>query len=460
MPIRVRLLLQDPEEARRLTRDVLEPLGFVRIPEEEETPSSVDVWVVDPEHPAAPSLEDPFPAVVVGYLVRKDEPAWRRVLELGAVDVLTSGWTAEEARQVFHRAARRLARWQGAWRTEVRRWLQNQPWLCLFEQLPVGFLILDGADEIVWANEAAARWLQCEKDEDRWRCAPFPVEVQTCLSQARRHAMAEGEAVLPESGRMLSLIAVAEEQHRGVLLFLQDVTAFKTTEAQRIQVIQNLSLQLRSPLTAILGYAELLEHVGPLNETQQDFVRRIEQSVHTVVDALEKLLEIARIESGMETAWETIPLDVLLRYTVEAMQPKAAAQGVHFEVHLPETLPSVQGPPARLRYVFDHLVSDAIRYTPEGGTVTLEADTAEQQAIVRVKDTGVGIPQESLPHIFETFYRAPNVGTRFPGSGLGLSLVRSVVNQIGGRIWVESQEGQGTTFTVVLPVATPGANHG
>ena len=103
--------------------------------------------------------------------------------------------------------------------------------------------------------------------------------------------------------------------------------------------------------------------------------------------------------------------------------------------------------------MFDHLVSDAIRYTPPGGKVVLEAQVAEEQAIVRVSDTGVGIPQEEIPRIFEKFYRATNVATRFAGSGLGLSLVHTIVTQVGGRIWVESEEGKGTTFTVVLPVA-------
>ncbi|HID85532.1 MAG TPA: PAS domain-containing protein [Anaerolineales bacterium] len=455
MPLRVRLLLRDAEEAQRLAREVLLPAGFEVLPEEQGLSSSADVVVVDPEHPAALSLEDPFPAVV-GYLARREDAAWRRVLALGAVGVLTRDWTVEEAREIFHRAARRLARWHEVWRSEARRWLRKQPWLYLFEQLPVGLLMLDPADEVIWANAAAARWLHCEEQEGRWRCAPFSVEVQACLTQARRQSPAEGEAVLPESGQMLSLVAVAGEQHNGVLLFLQDVTTLKVMEAQRVQLIQNLSLQLRSPLTAVLGYAELLEHVGPLNEAQQQFVQRIGQSVRTMVDALEKLLEITRIESGVDTAWEVVPLAVLLRYTIEAMRPRAEDRGVRFEVRLLESLPAVQGPPARLRYGFDHLVGDAIRYTPEGGTVTLEAEVAEQQAIVRVKDTGVGIPQESLPHIFKKFYRAPNVATRFPGSGLGLSLVRSVVDQVGGRIWVESQEGQGTTFTVVLPVAAPG----
>lgn len=451
MPIRARLLLRDPEEARRLFGEVLQPEGFVLIPEEQDMASSAEVIVVDPHHPAVSALGDPFPAVVVGYLKQPDETAWRRLLPLGAVEVLTSGWSIAEARRVFRRVAQQVARRQKMWKEQGRSWLH------LFERLPVGLLLLDEANEVVWANAAAAQWLQCTEDEGRWRCAPFPIEVQACLDQARQHSPAKGGVVLPESGQMLSLVAVAGEPPHGMLLFLQDVTAIKSLEAQRAQLIQHLSMQLRSPLTAVLGYAELLEHAGPLNEAQQQFVQRIGQSVHTMVGALETLLEITRVESGMDTAWEVVPLAVLLLYTAEAMRPKAAEHGVRFEVRLSEPLPAVQGPPGRLRYVFDHLVSDAIRYTPEGGMVTLEAEVAEQQAIVRVRDTGVGIPQESLPHIFEKFYRAPNVATRFPGSGLGLSLVRSVVEQVGGRIWVESQEGRGTTFTVILPVAAADA---
>ena len=453
MGLSIRLLISDPDAARKLTDQVLRPEGFVVLSEGEKPEAWCDVLVVDPEHPEAAQVDRCFAHAVVAWLRRFDEEGWRQAVSLGALEVLPASWTLEEARQVFQRVAGRVKRRKAAWQRWREQWLQEQPWLKLFHQLPVGLLVLSLTGVVLWVNGTAARWLDCRKEKEGWACAACPPVVRQFVEQARQHPSGvEGEVVLPESGRVLSTLAVPGEQGE-VLLFLQDVSSLKTMEAQRAQLMQNISLQLRSPLTAILGYAELLGHVGPLNEAQQQFVERIVQSVHTTVDVVEKLLEITRIESGMDTAWEVIPLAALLNYTVEAMRPKAEAKGVHFEAHFSETLPAVQGPPARLRYVFDHLVSDAIRYTPPGGKVVLEAQVAEEQAIVRVSDTGVGIPQEEIPRIFEKFYRATNVATRFAGSGLGLSLVHTIVTQVGGRIWVESEEGKGTTFTVVLPVA-------
>ncbi len=455
MPPRVRLLLREKRLAQRLIEEVLEPEGFTVDPPEAE-PGDVlyDIAIVDPRHPVAQEDGKIFAFAVVAYVPRLDEDGWRQALSLGAVEVLSASWTAAEARRALRRAAERASQCKAAWQRSMAQWLRQQPWLTLFHELPVGLVMMSESGAVFWANATAAQWLECLEEREKWHCPPLPLEVQQCIEQARVQRVAHNEVVLPQNGQVLSMLAVADEKS-GVLLFLQDVSRLKAMEAQRGQWLQNISLQLRSPLTAILGYAELLEHVGPLTQAQREFVERIGQSVRTMVDALEKLLEISRIEAGVDMAWEIVPLGPLLTYTVTTMQPKAAAKGIHFEVRLPEGLPAVQGPPARLRYVFDHLVSDAIRYTPSGGRVTLEAEVAEEQVIVRVQDTGVGIPQAEIPHIFEKFYRATNVATKFAGSGLGLSLAHSIVTQVGGRIWVESEEGRGTTFTVVLPVASP-----
>jgi signal transduction histidine kinase len=121
-------------------------------------------------------------------------------------------------------------------------------------------------------------------------------------------------------------------------------------------------------------------------------------------------------------------------------------------IDVPEDLPKVFGDSIRLRQVFDNLLGNAIRYTPQGGQINIIAHEENDQIILRFVDTGLGIPVAERPHIFEKFFRASNVAEEIPGSGLGLAIVKSIVENHQGRIWVDSVEGEGSTFTVVLPI--------
>jgi signal transduction histidine kinase len=118
-----------------------------------------------------------------------------------------------------------------------------------------------------------------------------------------------------------------------------------------------------------------------------------------------------------------------------------------------EELPVINGNPIQLRQMMDNLISNSVKYTPMGGEITVSADKENGQVIIRVADTGPGIPVEDQSRIFEKFYRAKNVEAGIPGTGLGLAITKSIVDNHRGRIWVESEPGKGSTFTVVLPIA-------
>jgi signal transduction histidine kinase len=125
---------------------------------------------------------------------------------------------------------------------------------------------------------------------------------------------------------------------------------------------------------------------------------------------------------------------------------------LNLNLHLPEDIPPMRGNPIRLRQMLDNLVGNAIKYTPDGGDISFEMESQNDQVILRINDTGPGIPPADQPHIFEKFYRASNVPKGVGGSGLGLAIVKSIVDSHQGRIWVESLLGEGSTFTVVLPL--------
>jgi signal transduction histidine kinase/DNA-binding response OmpR family regulator len=237
----------------------------------------------------------------------------------------------------------------------------------------------------------------------------------------------------------------------GQAVIFHNITYLKELDRIKSEFVTTVSHDLRSPLTAVLGYLELIERAGAVNEQQGEFIRRAQMSVTQITDLVNDLLELGRVEAGLDMAKEDTPLTVLARYAVEGLRGSAEAKEITLEVDLQEFTPLVNGDPVRLRQMIGNLLDNAIKYTPERGIVSLTVEAEGDQVILRIRDTGVGIPQADQPFLFDKFFRASNVPEDLPGTGLGLSIVKSIVDNHGGRIWVDSKLGEGTTFTVVLP---------
>lgn len=237
----------------------------------------------------------------------------------------------------------------------------------------------------------------------------------------------------------------------GQAVVMHDITHLKRLDRIKSEFVTTVSHDLRSPLTAILGYLELIERSGPVNEQQKTFLDRVHMSVEQIANLVTDLLDLGRIEAGLDLARENTPIVVLARYAVEGLRGAADKKGVRLEVDLPEGLPLVSGDPIRLRQMIGNLLDNAIKYTPRDGSVRIEARSEEGQVILRISDTGFGIPAADQPYLFDKFFRASNVPEGTPGTGLGLSIVKSIVESHDGRIWLESALAKGSTFTVVLP---------
>jgi two-component system, OmpR family, phosphate regulon sensor histidine kinase PhoR len=238
----------------------------------------------------------------------------------------------------------------------------------------------------------------------------------------------------------------------GIALTLQEITHLKMLDRLKSDFIQTVSHDLRSPLTSIQGYVELMERVGPLNEQQRDFVRRVQASVKDVTFLVNELLDLGRVEAGFDTRMESVQITEILRYTLENLASQAADKSISLTNQVDEALPPVLGNPIRLRQLVDNLLTNAVKYTPDGGSVVARLRSEGDQVVFSVNDTGLGIPLADQPHIFERYYRASNAPRGSQGSGLGLAIVKSIVDNHQGRIWVESAPEKGTTFYVVLPV--------
>jgi two-component system NtrC family sensor kinase len=241
----------------------------------------------------------------------------------------------------------------------------------------------------------------------------------------------------------------------GRAAVMQDITHLKELDRIKSEFVSVVSHDLRSPLTAILGYVELLSRAGPITEMQAQFIQRVQRSVHNITSLIEDLLDLGRIEAGFDQAMQPYHLSALIRDVVEGLRPTAEAKNQSIILDLAPHLSPNRGNPLRLRQVVHNLIDNAIKYTPADGEVTIEASQEKDQIILQVSDSGIGIAPADQPYIFDKFYRSEAVVDSHAGTGLGLSIVKSVVERHQGRVWVQSERGKGATFTVVLPVLLP-----
>jgi signal transduction histidine kinase len=166
------------------------------------------------------------------------------------------------------------------------------------------------------------------------------------------------------------------------------------------------------------------------------------------------LLDLGKIEVGVEMEMEPCQLATVINEAVEVLEERAKAKEIALQITLPQTLPFVRGNPIRLGQVVTNLVGNAIKFTPGGGMVTISAWETEGEVAVEVSDTGIGIAPEDQAHIFDKFYRVKSTQVSgIEGTGLGLAIVKSIVEGHSGRVWVESEPGQGSTFSFALPIA-------
>jgi two-component system NtrC family sensor kinase len=305
-------------------------------------------------------------------------------------------------------------------------------------------------------NQAAQRAFDVETVPEVGRPLGKVVSNERLLAlfarpEAREEALAE-EIPLSD-GRTLyaSLTPVAEV---GRIAVMQDITYLKELDKMKSDFVATVSHDLRSPLAIISGYAALLEEVGELDETQQEFVEGIKLSVARMITLINNLLDLGKIEAGVGMEMKPCQLVTVINKAVESLREQARAKEMVLQFDLPPELPLVQGNQVRLDQVVSNLVGNAIKFTPEGGMVTVSAREEKSEIAVEVKDTGIGIAPEDQVHLFEKFYRVSSEETSdIKGTGLGLAIVKSIVEGHGGRVWVESEPSQGSTFGFTLPIA-------
>ncbi|HNC07566.1 MAG TPA: HAMP domain-containing sensor histidine kinase, partial [Anaerolineales bacterium] len=220
------------------------------------------------------------------------------------------------------------------------------------------------------------------------------------------------------------------------------------------EFIATASHDLKNPLTSIGGFATLLGQAGPLNESQKEFVERIQHSVKNMTELVHNMMALVQTDLEATQKHEMVNLCEILTEMTDDFLPQAEEKLQAFKVTSPAEPVFVQGDPLQLRQVFRNLIGNAIKYTPQGGRIQVKAKVEAEQVLVHVEDNGYGIPAADLPFIFNRFYRVRSgKASEMEGNGLGLAIVKSVIEQHQGEITVESQYGEGTRFRFVLPLA-------
>ncbi len=251
-------------------------------------------------------------------------------------------------------------------------------------------------------------------------------------------------------------VGLRDTGESNLIVFIEDITEEKRVEAIKKDFVANVSHELRTPLASIKGYAETLLDGGLEDrEKLKEFLRIIDKHATRMSRLIEDLLILSRLES-QDVPMEQEPIDIykLIASITEGFKKHAQDKGITLSIHKNGTVPEVLGDRVRLEQVIVNLLDNAIKYTPQGGKVDVIVRYENDEVRVDVKDTGIGIPPEDMPRIFERFYRVDKARSReLGGTGLGLAIVKHIVLGLKGRVWVESTPSKGSTFSFTLKPA-------
>ena len=283
--------------------------------------------------------------------------------------------------------------------------------------------------------------------------------IDNVLSE-RRPETKEIFYLYPEERYYLLNVIPLESPEKEVIVVMFDITDFKRLEKIKADFIANVSHELRTPLTAIKGYSETLEEGAYENEDDlRHFIGIIKRHTDRLINIVSDLLVLSEVESrdylsgsAPDSDFEWIDVDEIIKSSLEAIKTKASEKGLNVSFKNGTSHHNIKGNRFLLEQMFLNLIDNAVKYTPDSGTIGIEIKNLEDKLYIKVFDTGIGIPKEHIPRVFERFYRVDKTRSRkIGGTGLGLSIVKHIVILHGGTIDVESEEGKGSSFIITFP---------
>jgi len=328
-------------------------------------------------------------------------------------------------------------------------------------------LAFDDDGRVLISNPRAQEILGCSDEELRQRPVQHSLATAKLMSEEEAEeavaaVLATGEPFVREvefgEGKpayVLTLRSVhgSPPSSLAFVMSITDVTALKEVDRMKDHLMSIVTHELRTPLTSIIGYAELLEETVEV-DAEKKYVEVVLRQARRLSDIINEFLDVSRIESGRtELRLEPTSMYHIVRRVVHDMEPVAAAKEIRIAVDASTSLPEIVADADNISQVVTNLVGNAIKYSPDGASVEVRLRAEGGRLVLEVADTGYGIPEGDLKRIFDKFHRAPQPkGVNITGTGLGLALVKAIVEAHEGRVTVSSQVGEGSTFTVALPL--------
>lgn len=320
----------------------------------------------------------------------------------------------------------------------------------IFDQVNSIILITDDKNRLLFYNQAACLHLNIPPQTQVGTPIKEVIKVPDFAAVFEQNPPENTRwEVALENGRIFNA-ELAIREGIGRIVVMQDITHLKELDRLKSEFVTTVSRDLRSPLTTILGYLDLMGKGGSLNMQQQTYMQHIIFSVKSITALLSDLLDLSKIEAGYDINLEPTSMEMIVRYALEAQRTELENKKQAIKTDLGVNLPQIRGNPIRLKQMAINLLQNAIKYTPEGGEIEVRLYADQQVVVFEVQDNGMGISVEDQPHIWDKFYRADAAVERYSGTGLGLSIVKSIVDTHKGRVWVKSAPGEGSCFTVML----------
>jgi two-component system phosphate regulon sensor histidine kinase PhoR len=339
----------------------------------------------------------------------------------------------------------------------------------VLDQMTDGVLIADASGQVRFSNPAASRIFDVPEPLGRTVTQILrDHQLVAAWNHSRQTNQLQVEAVeISSRHQFLQLIVMPDLHAGGSLILVQDLTRVRRLETVRRDFVSNISHELRTPLASLKALTETLQG-GAIGDPAAGprFLERIGAEVDALTQMSQELMDLSRIESGqVQLDLQPISPRQLLQSAADRMKMQSERGGVAVQLDCAEDLPNVRADASRLEQVLVNLIHNGIKFTRPGGQLVLsaqvvphgeaqgpEARSASGHVQFSIKDTGIGIPADDVPRIFERFYRVEKSRTG-GGTGLGLSIARHIVEAHGGRIWVESVQGQGSNFLFTLSIA-------
>lgn len=318
-------------------------------------------------------------------------------------------------------------------------------------------IVTDPTDRVLLINPAMEAILGLKGDEIKNRSVRGVIKMKALVAaltgksdHLRNVEIATGD------GRIFygnaSTIMGQNGQAFGRVAVLHDITHLKEIDKLKSEFVQTVSHDLKNPLTFISGYVAMMPMAGDLTAEQRTYLSKIENGIDQMTQLVTDLLDLGRIEAGVDITQNSLEVAPLLDSVVEDYWPHATQAGIQLAVEVEPNVGTVRGDGALLRQAITNLVSNAIKYAPQSDRIKLHAGRTNDQLVISVQDNGPGIPEKDQMRLFEKFYRVKQPGTeRVKGSGLGLAIVKSIAERHGGRAGCYSHQGEGATFYISLP---------